>query len=580
MPNAATALPREVEWQFDALDLRPVERFIVGITTRRAAFPGLELTAGTPKRLVDSYLDTADWRVGRAGRVFRVRRQARSTTATLKDLVESSDGLRNRLELEEPLASASLPVAGDGPVSSRVRALVGRNALRGVLEVRTRRRPYALTLSGETAGELVLDETAITAPGLRRPLHLRRVELELKDGAHPELGAFVTALREECGLQPAALSKFEAGLLAAGLEIPAPSLLAPLAIDASSTIGELAFAALRDDTNEIRRREPGTRLGDDPEELHKMRVATRRLRAAMALFEEALPVRALHLEDEVAWLARELGVVRDLDVQLIQLAAWRAETAPEDEAGLAELAATLDAARVEARRTLLEVLDSRRYARLLAGLNQLLTAAPPRRALPARTLCSIGLPDLLFARQQAAQRAARRARRSGVADDFHRLRIRCKRLRYALEFAARSYGTLPRRYTRQLAQLQDELGEMQDAVVAAERLREAALSGTGELSLGAVFAIGGIAERYRHEAERLLGRLSEESRVVNGVQWKRLAVAMERRRGEALATFERPRPRIAQTPPYGPGDSPRLSLLPSAPTAGGSPLPGPVPAER
>jgi triphosphatase len=547
VPPAVDAPPLEVEWQFDALDLRPVERFLAAVgAPSAAARAGFELRPGPARRLHDIYFDSADWRIGRAGLVLRLRHQGKATVATMKDLAEATDGLRSRIEIEERLEETALPNVGGGPVTSRVRALLGAAALNPVLEVRTRRRPFFVERDGVRLGEVTLDETAITSATLRRPLRLTRVEVEIADPDPSAFEGFVRALREECGLQPASLSKFEAGLLAAGLSIPGPTELPDLEVGPDATLGELAFAALRDDTNEIRRREAGTRLGEDPEELHKMRVATRRLRAALTLFADALPVRAAQLEGEVGWLARELGHVRDLDVQLAQLTTWRAETRGADEEGLAELAATLEQAHDVARRELLAALDSRRYARLLAGLSQMLAAPPPRRLRSARTPCAVGLPELLAARQEMVSRAAKRARRSGVPSDFHRLRIRCKRLRYALDFASRSYGNLARRYTRQLADLQDELGKMQDAVVAAERLRAAALSGTGELSLGAVFAIGGIAERYRHEAEGLLAHLAEDSKVVNGAQWKRLAAAMDRQRVAADAAYEadRPRPRL------------------------------------
>jgi len=60
-----------------------------------------------------------------------------------------------------------------------------------------------------------------------------------------------------------------------------------------------------------------------------MRVATRRMRAAMRMFLDVLPARSAHLLEEVGWLAGELGVVRDLDVQLVQIAQWQAETEHE-----------------------------------------------------------------------------------------------------------------------------------------------------------------------------------------------------------------------------------------------------------
>ena len=92
-------------------------------------------------------------------------------------------------------------------------------------------------------------------------------------------------------------------------------------------MGELAFAVLRRQLAVLRAKEPGTRLGEDPEELHDMRVATRRLRAALSLFEGVLPVRAQVFREELGWLGRLLGAVRDLDVQLQGLAAMSSDVA-------------------------------------------------------------------------------------------------------------------------------------------------------------------------------------------------------------------------------------------------------------
>ena len=93
----------------------------------------------------------------------------------------------------------------------------------------------------------------------------------------------------------------------------------------------LAFAVLRRQLAVVRAKEPGTRLGEDPEELHDMRVATRRLRAALSLFEAVLPVRAQVFREELGWLARLLGSVRDLDVQLEGLAGLSRRRRPHHE---------------------------------------------------------------------------------------------------------------------------------------------------------------------------------------------------------------------------------------------------------
>jgi CHAD domain-containing protein len=320
-------------------------------------------------------------------------------------------------------------------------------------------------------------------------------------------------------------------------------------------MGEVAYAVLRRQLAVVRDKEPGTRLGEDPEDLHDMRVATRRMRAALSLFAEVLPVRAQVFREELGWLGRLLGAVRDLDVQLESLsetasatAGWSAGMRPEDHDPLAELAALLERERDTARADMLAGLDSVRWERLAKGLAAMVQQGPARRSLVTRVPAVIGLPDLVVARHDAVAKAGKRAKRSGVVPDFHRLRIRCKRLRYALEFGADVYGGRTGRFVRQLTVLQDELGQMQDAEVASIRLAELA-TGEAHLPPATVFVMGGMAERYRREVERLVRRMPKEVSRVGGREWRDLLELMERRRAEAEAERPVPRRTLRAVPP-------------------------------
>lgn len=574
--------PVEIEWQFDALDLRPVERWLATLPTLAVETgDGGTVTAlaRTPRRLVDSYLDTDDWRIARAGFVVRTRRRGRHDEVTLKDTRPAEgSGLRQRLEVTEVLPTAGLAALGsDGPVGRRLRAIVGTRRLHEVLQVRTRRRPFALRVGGVDAAEVALDDTMIVVGNGQRPMQLRRVEVEV----HPEwldaLEPIVDQLRASCGLQPARLSKFEAGLLALGEEIPGTPDLGPTDVSATSTMGELAFAVLRRQLAVVRDKEPGTRLGEDVEELHDMRVATRRLRAALSLFESVLPVRAQVFREELGWMGRLLGAVRDLDVQQQGLAEMAAQGAgviagvdTTDHDPLADLAAVLERERQAARAELLVGLDSVRWDRLVKGLTAMAQQGPARRSLATRVPAEIGLPELVLARHGKVTKAARAAKRSGVVSDFHRVRIRCKRLRYALEFSADVYGGRTSRFVRELTVLQDELGEMQDAEVASLQL--AALA-TGETRLPAatIFVMGGVAERHRRDVKRFLKRLPAELPRTRGKAWRELRDLMERRRAEAEA--ERPPARTAlralprPVPEAGPAPAPAAEPAPAHPAA-------------
>ncbi len=313
--------PVEIEWQFDVLDLRPVERWLAALPAHSVpTSEGGTVTAlaRTPRRLVDTYLDTSEWHLARAGFVLRTRKRGRHEEATLKDMRPAEDsGLRQRLEVTEVLPQGGMSALGpEGPVGRRVRAVAGARRLVEVLQVRTRRRPFVLRVGGVEAAEVALDDTTIVVGSGQKPMTLRRVEVEVQPEWQSALEPLVSELRASCGLQPASLSKFEAGLLAVGRVIPGPPDLGPTEVSPSSTMGQLAFAVIRRQLRVLREKEPGTRLGEDPEELHDMRVATRRLRAALDLFAHVLPARARTYRAELGWLGGVLGEVRDLDVQL------------------------------------------------------------------------------------------------------------------------------------------------------------------------------------------------------------------------------------------------------------------------
>ena len=197
---------------------------------------------------------------------------------------------------------------------------------------------------------------------------------------------------------------------------------------------------------------------------------------------------------------------------------------------------------------MLSGLDSVRWDRLNRGLAAMVQQGPARRSLAARVPAVIGMPDLVVQRHAAVAKAAKRAKRSGLVGDFHRVRISCKRLRYALEFSAEVYGGRTSRYVRQLTALQDELGLMQDAEVASTRLADLA-TGARHLPPATVFVMGGMAERHRRDVDRLVRRLPNELKRVRGREWRSLVDLMEHQRREAEAAQPPVRTTLRSVPP-------------------------------
>lgn len=524
---------QEVEWQFDALDTRPVARWLESRSRR----DGPAVATNETRDLTDTYFDTADWRLHRAGYALRVRRRAGNDggyEATMKSLDSGNEGIRRRREISEPVRGGETDalLEASGPVGERLRALAGTVSLNPIFTVETNRVAYALSLHGACVGELVLDTSEIPLEDGAQPARLLRVEIEMEPDAQDSLETFVEELREACRLSPARASKYEAAIFARGLTPPGTLDIGPTTVDDSLTVGQVAFAVMREQFATLLAHEPGTRIGEDPEELHDMRVASRRLRAAIKVFGEALPVRLRGMEAEIKWLATALGEVRDLDVQLEQLEAWISEADPEDREPLKELRGVLEDRREKARRAMFRVLDSQRYARLVESLELLLRRGPsPRSKAAGRPVLAVA-PDLAWARYHKVRKAGGRITEGSPAGDYHDLRKKGKRLRYALEFFSGVYGKAIRERIPPLKTMQDVLGDHQDAVVAIDHLRglSEARVGRRRLSARTVFVMGGIAHRYTLEAAEQRARFPKVYDKMQGKGWKKLWKMMDNRR--------------------------------------------------
>ena len=465
-------LDLEIEWQFVVDDPAEAER----ILRREAAAAGLQLEPHGEQQLLDLYLDTAGWVIHRAGFALRLRSSGGPAEAQLKALTGPEDEADagaplRRIEISErlsqayPLAPLAGLRAGSGPVSRRVRNLAGRARLRPLFTLRTLRRSLALHSGGATLAEIALDHTSILRDDGVAVGALRRLEIEIGgEGTPQSVEPFARRLRECGGLRPAVRSKFEAGLEATALQPAGPPEPGPSGYDHASSLGEVALAALRRRFAAYLAQEPGARLGDDMRALYRMRVASRRMRTAIRIFAKALPPELPALRRELRWIANVLGEVRDLDVQL--------EALDEDEA-YAPLRAYVEAARGGARAEMLAALNSPRCEALATGLAEALRSGPAAAGLGAEPAI-LAAPKLLRRTHKRLRRSVRRLDRDGSPAEYHRARIRVKRLRYATECVEDLYGQPARRLTAALEDVQDVLGRSQDAQIAIARLEQVA----------------------------------------------------------------------------------------------------------
>jgi CHAD domain-containing protein len=399
-----------------------------------------------PERTFESvYFDSPD------GRLRRVR-------ITLRRRIEQGTGV---WQLKLPRKEARLELefeGGEDPPAEVVEALgsVLRGAtLEPVVSMRTRRIPFSVSNNGAELAEVAVDEVEVLAAGEAQGF-FSELEVELRDGKERDLRKIVKQLRK-AGARDAP----QATKLDRALGPPAQP---------QSELGRAVAAQVQ----AVLAHEVGLRLAPEDEDVHQLRVAMRRLRAylraARPILDESWsePLRA-----ELKELGRTLGEARDLDVLVAHL-----DSAVEElgEPGGALLVGQLRAERAALQPALLESLSGERWHGLLDRLEQ----EPPPREGP-------GLADLAKAEQQ-------RLRKRDVAPDapdeeLHDLRKRVKRARYTAELAGADDVVACAK------DVQDVLGEHQDAVVAEERLRTLARAKSG-------LAAGRLVERERERRRR------------------------------------------------------------------------------
>jgi CHAD domain-containing protein len=229
---------------------------------------------------------------------------------------------------------------------------------------------------------------------------------------------------------------------------------------------------------ELLAREPGTRSGVDPEELHQMRVALRRMRSVLKTSGALLGSTADAVRAELGLLGQSLGEVRDYDVLIGHLRELVAEFEARDQLAARELIAKFVARRAVAKRRLTKALSSGKYATTLQSAAQLARLPEHEPELAEATVESPAATDLVAGLRKPYRKLAKAVAALPADppdDDLHALRIGGKRLRYAAELAESSVKKKEAGKIRKLVaatkDLQTVLGDHQDAVIAADRMR-------------------------------------------------------------------------------------------------------------
>jgi CHAD domain-containing protein len=400
-----------------------------------------ELGQPQPRRdFVSTYLDTQGLRLARHGVTFRHRVEDGVGVWQLN--IPRGDA---RIELEEPGPPARPP--------SRLLDLLAAY-LRGERLVRVARLRTRREIQRADGAEIVDDSVAVLE-GQRVTSRFRELEVELLDGDEEALRRLEQALRKA-----GAVSGDFTPKLYRVLELAYPPEVAQLPDDAKPL--DVVRAALAEQYAHLLAHDPGTRLGTDPEDLHHMRVATRRARAYLRAAKPLLdPEWAKELRDELGWLGSELGPARDLDVLLEHV---REAVAALGDAGepLHALVHALERDHATAREVAVAALSDDRYF----ALRDRLEGAEPVAASKADAT----LAELWWEQFKRTRKSFRDLGASSRDEELHAGRILVKRMRYSAELAANELGKRGEKVVEAAKRLQDVLGEHQDAAVAAEKI--------------------------------------------------------------------------------------------------------------
>ncbi|MFI6073842.1 CHAD domain-containing protein [Actinoplanes sp. NPDC051343] len=398
-------------------------------------------SAGTAEThdLDATYFDTDELSLMRNRRTLRRRTGGHDAGWHLKTPAEAGSRREHRL----PLGTSN----GEVPVELRkqVRAIIRRRPLQPVAELRTHRIETPLEdESGRTLALVAQDRVTAVVDGEEQ--RWQEIEVELVDGDAKVLDAVERKL-------------FAAGARAAA----GPSKVARALGDrapVSDPNGKIKVNPVlryaKEQRDDLNRFDPGVRRGEG-EAVHKMRVATRRLRSCLKTFKRTFG-DADEVRDELKWLAGLLGEVRDGQVLSGKL--LEGVEFPDVAARVRE---HLGAQVERGQAALDEALESERYLVLLDRIDRLVDRTPRVENDPLRRVRR----DLEKADDLLDQAVA-----AGQDHELHEARKAYKRARYAVEVFQPTVGRPAKQLVGALTDLQDVLGAHQDSVVARELLEQ------------------------------------------------------------------------------------------------------------
>jgi inorganic triphosphatase YgiF len=465
------------------------------------------------RRMVATYLDTAEGVLRRAHAALRLRRSGRRWLQCFKAERAGGPALLGRHEWELAARGGRLRIRAfpldDIQASTGIELGSLEDRLQPIFTTEFERASIEQGLPGARI-ELALDRGTIHAGARGEPL--REVEFELLEGEFLPLLEHVRTLIPALDLALEVPSKAERGYRLVAGERAHPIKARRPQTDAGGAARDATGSVIAACVAQIAANVRGAAASRDPEYLHQLRVGLRRLRSALRAFRDfAPPERTQSLVDSLRSVLPPLGAARDWDV-VTDLLAQRVAPAAGEGIDFAPVLRRARRRRAKARREARAVAASSAFQLLLIDA-MIWAEAAGRPGMSSDSAAAPAQPLGAFARHSVA-RLARKAEHAAGGGDWsdaaarHNLRIRLKRLRYVCEFFADCFKRKRvRRYLEHLEGLQDLLGELNDLATARRLIGDLDAAGAGVQS---AFTRGWISARE----DALIASLGEAWRAL------------------------------------------------------------------
>lgn len=504
-PSRESRETSQVECVYDVGAL-PTVRDLTGVA-------GIGSVALNHEQLLETvYVDTADLRLRTAGSTLR---HGAGGADPGWHLVLSAGADREELTVDGSGDRVPDELAG------LVRAQARGRELRPVARLRTQRSAWCL-LDPQGAPLAELADSRVTGRLLPEgsEQQWRAWELELLGGDRALLDTVRTRLEAAGAVLSRPASELVRLVGSPAVDAQPPRWSEPARDPGRPSAGDVVQTHLAEQVAELVTRDPQVRRGR-PDAVHKMRVATRRLRSALTTFGPMLDRGQTDtVRGELQWLAQALGGVRDAEVMHARLRELVSAEPPELVLGAvqARIDQVLLGRQQAAQTRLVEALDGERYLRLLETLDALVVAPPfLERAHGEAHEVLARLLRRTWRRLHRAMVRAQRARGGSERDELlHQVRKDAKRARYAAEAVQPVFGRPAARFAAAMEGVQESLGNFHDGVVTGELLRE--LGARGHLRGENGFTLGRL-----HAQEQVRAELAVQ-------RWPAARAAVSRRR--------------------------------------------------